>query len=88
MSKPVCDDLLILLLTPNLDVIVPDIGLISAIPMLAFPLDVVKFVFTLPFAPYFAVPFFATDTTFAGSIYSFDIASYVVTKSAIFCSYF
>ena len=48
ISKPVCAELLILLLAPNLEVMVPEIGLINEIPNDAFPPDVVVFVFTYP----------------------------------------
>ena len=88
MSNPVWDDLLILLLAPNLDEIVPDIGLIREIPMLALPEEVFNDVLTLPVAPYFFVPFLATVITLAGSIYSLAIASSLVISSPLFCSYF
>ena len=52
ISNPVCDDLLILLPTPNLEVIVPETGLIKAIPKLAFAEDVVPAVLTDPEAVY------------------------------------
>ena len=92
MSSPVCADLLIALPAPNLDVIIPDTGFINDIPMLALAVDVVPAVFTLPELAYFVVVCvfaFATVTAFfAGSTYSFDIASSDVTKSCMSVSYF
>lgn len=55
ISNPVCEDLLILLPTPNLDEIVPDTGFISDIPKLGLPPAVVKFVLTEPVDVYFTV---------------------------------
>ena len=59
ISNPVCEETLILLLTPNLDVIVPETGLINDIPKFTFPPEVVSAVLTLPEALYlydFRVP--------------------------------
>ena len=89
MSNPVCDDLLIALPAPNLDVIVPDTGLIKDIPKLAFPDDVVNCVFTLPLDAYlFDVVFFFATTTFGFSTYNFDIASSWASYSFFSTSYF
>ena len=48
ISSPVCVLLLILLLAPNLDVIVPETGLAKAIPNETFCPDVFKDVLTEP----------------------------------------
>ena len=48
ISSPVCEELLILLDAANLDVIIPDTGLISDIPKLTFLLDIFADVFTFP----------------------------------------
>ena len=93
ISNPVCDDLLILLPTPNLEVIVPETGLIKAIPKLAFAEDVVPAVLTDPEAVYFDVPVdfvlvLAIAVLCAGCTYNFDIASSVETKSFNSTSYF
>ena len=52
MSNPVCEDLLMLLPAPNLEVIIPETGLTSDIPKLALAVDVVNDVFTLPVEAY------------------------------------
>ena len=48
ISNPVCAELLILLLAPNLEDIIPDTGLAKDIPKLTFPPAIVVAVFTLP----------------------------------------
>ena len=89
ISKPVCDDLLILLPAPNLEVIVPETGLISEIPKFAFPPDVVSFVLTVPVALYILLEdFFATFTTFGFSTYNLETASSVETNGFNSVSYF
>ena len=88
ISKPVCDELLTLLFTPNLDVIVPDTGLIKEIPKLAFPPDIFVDVFTFPELDVLTFAFCATVTVFIGSTYNFETASSTETKSFKFVSYF
>ena len=87
ISKPVCAELLILLLAPNLEVIVPEIGLINEIPSDVFPLEVVVLVFTYP-AEALEEVFCATFTSFFFSTYNLDTTSSTETKSFIPVSYF
>ena len=82
MSNPVCEETLILLDAANLDVIVPDTGLIKLMPISAFFEEILVEVFTVP------VVFLATLTIFTGSTYNLEIASCDVTKSLTSVSYF
>ena len=77
MSNPVWDDFLRLLETPNLEVIIPDIGLANVIPIFTFALDVVRDVFTVPDD---VLEFFATVTTLTGSTYNFATKSSTPSK--------
>ena len=86
ISNPVCAELLILLLTPNLEVIVPEIGLISEIPNDALPPEVVVCVFTYPDA--FEEVFWATLTAFFFSTSYLETTSSTETISFIPVSYF
>ena len=92
ISRPVCAELLIELDTPNLDVIMPETGLIKDIPKFAFPPDVLVEVFTFPVDLYFVLvlfePLAVTTCFFGGSAYNFAIASSVVVKSFVSVSYF
>jgi len=86
ISNPVCAELLILLLSPNLDVIIPETGLDNVIPKATFVLEIVVFVFTVPSFTVEAL-FFIVDFE-VGAVYKLATASSTLLITFSSVSYF
>ena len=93
MSNPVCAELLIELLTPNLEDIIPETGFDNDIPKATFVPDIFVAVFTVP-VDFLLDVFFVEATvtfgvsTFSGSEYKVETASSTLSITFNSVSYF